>query len=304
MLDHSVYFQVLYEGPALDANEMDATELAPALMSFAELLQEANEVINGKGTKVQVNVRASFTPGSFGIDFGLVLTIYQALLGALNSDQVTAATHLLALIGLKGHLNGLLQVLLRIGGRPIEKIEVVDDRTARITITRADTIEFDSRILPMLKSPKLRKAVDDTFVRPLRREGVTSISTKCDGDEFRVGKDQIRALAMPVTEDEPLSQSESEAYLQVVSLSFQEDRKWRFTRGQEEGAFYATIQDDEFLAHVARSESAFAKNDILRVLLRTTNVLSDKGLKSEYIIVKVLDHFTGARQLRLSLVDP
>jgi hypothetical protein len=104
-------FQVVYGGPALEANEMDVRDLAPALVAVADLLEEANLIINGGGTKISVNVHGSFRSGSFGIDFKLIQDIFQNVMGFFNSEGVTGASNLLSLLGLKDVGKGLIGLL-------------------------------------------------------------------------------------------------------------------------------------------------------------------------------------------------
>ncbi|MBE6440990.1 MAG: hypothetical protein E7022_01495 [Desulfovibrio desulfuricans] len=57
---------IAYDGPALDTHEMDVRELAPALLAFSDMFEEANAVLNGDRAKISLNVKGSFKTGSLG----------------------------------------------------------------------------------------------------------------------------------------------------------------------------------------------------------------------------------------------
>ncbi len=88
-------FQITYDGRALDNHEMDVRELAPALVAVADVLEEANALLNGGSTKISVNVRGSFKNGSFGIEFALYQDIIQQVMGWLSSQGTTCAVNLI-----------------------------------------------------------------------------------------------------------------------------------------------------------------------------------------------------------------
>jgi hypothetical protein len=85
--------------------------------------------------------------------------------------------------------------------------------------------------------------------------------------------------------------------LQVVSLSFKEDNKWRVTDGGD--TFTVSIEDIEFLNKIAKSEIAFSKNDYLTCKVRVIQMKTPKGLKIERSIVEMLKHTPAAQQLKL-----
>ena len=88
-----------------------------------------------------------------------------------------------------------------------------------------------------------------------------------------------------------------EMNLQIISLSFKEENKWRFTDGLE--PFTASIEHVDFLNKIANNEISFSKNDYLKCMVREKQSQTAKGLKLERTIVEVIKHTPSARQLKL-----
>ncbi len=296
-------FQIVYSGPSLENNEMDIRELAPALIAVADLLEESNLIINGGGTKINVNVHGSFKSGSFGIDLTVVQDIYQSIMDFFNSQGITAASNLLALIGLKEVGQGLLGLIKWLKNRKIKKVDKIAEDRVSIHITSDEKIEVDPRVLDLYKSQRVRDALSKVISEPLSREGINEFRSVAEGtnESVIVTKEEKEYFELPLIGDELLGENITEAFLQVVSLSFKEDNKWRFSRG--ESVFYAIIKDEEFLAKIDHNEVRFSKDDILHVRLQAKDYLSIKGIRTEYIIVKVIEHRSAAIQLPLPIED-
>jgi hypothetical protein len=64
------HFSLIFRGPAVDNGEIDVQDFAPALLAVGDLLQAANEVINGDQAKVAVKVRST-TTACFEVDLSL-----------------------------------------------------------------------------------------------------------------------------------------------------------------------------------------------------------------------------------------
>jgi hypothetical protein len=86
--------------------------------------------------------------------------------------------------------------------------------------------------------------------------------------------------------------------LRPVKVAFTEGNKWRFSDG--ETTFYAAIEDVQFVARVDLGTERFAKNDMLRVRLRTRQTRGTDGdLHTERTVLQVLEHISGGVQLDL-----
>jgi hypothetical protein len=179
----------------------------------------------------------------------------------------------------------------------------LDNERVRIHITHEETIDIGPRILDLYKSPRVRSSLEKVIAEPLTRSGIEEFRTNfSDTDEqVIVRKDEKEYFEMPLLGDEILGENITDAYLQVISLSFKEDNKWRFSRG--ETVFYALIEDASFLDRIDKNEVRFSKDDILKVKLYTKDFLTGTGFKTEYKVLEVLEHRSAARQLRLQMED-
>ena len=136
------------------------------------------------------------------------------------------------------------------------------------------------------------------MVASLEKEGIESISARQPGgEELVLEKSDIPSFDVPENEEEEIEDETRKMTLQIISLSFKEDNKWRLTDGAE--PFTADIEDVDFLNKIANDEISFGKNDYLICEVRERQSMTSKGLKKERTVMKVIEHKPAARQLRL-----
>ena len=305
-MSKSAFFNIVYDGPALQNNEMDIKELAPALLAISEAINEANSIFNKGMAEVSVSVKGSFKTGCFGIDLHVTQDLAKSLLSLFNSDAVTGGINLITLIGFGSYTAktatvSLLDALRWLRNRKITRI-TTEGGMARIHVDE-EFIEVEKEIIELLRSYKLRKAIESAIVTPLTLPGIESFASapelQRDGGEkaIIITKEEINCFIAPEPDDEEISDTTYEINLHLLSVAFQEKNKWRFSDGSS--TFFAEIMDEDFAGKVQNNTVAFAKNDILRVLLRAKQTLTAAGIRTDYAVVKVLDHRHSARQLSL-----
>lgn len=301
----STFFHVVYDGPALDSNEMDVRDLAPALLALGSAIEGANRVLNQGRAQVAVKVKGSFKTGCFGIDLAVVQGLSQSLVNFMNSDGVVAGATLLGYLGFvgvtgAGAAKGLVQLLKWLGARRLESVDL-RGTVAVVRTEDGDRVEVAKEVVSLLQDYDIRKGLEAAIKAPLQSGGVTSVAFAAGGlnSADRIEAQDAEAFTVPEPEDEVLPDSTIEAVLRLISISFQERNKWRVSDGTN--TFYADVLDEEFLAMVGRNEVAFAKDDRIRALVRTRQTIRGDGLKAEYFIDKVLEHVSASRQLKLPL---
>lgn len=297
-------FHVLYDGPALASHEMNVHDLAPALLAFGELIEQANETLNGgKRAKVTLNVKASFKTGCFGIELDVAQTLLAQVGALFSSAQAVTAKDLLLWLGLVwdngdkvlAYGGGLLWLLKKLKGRPLRKVTVLHDGKVRVVIDD-EAYEVESEVIDLYRNAKLRKAFAEVM-KPLERPGIDefAVTDRPQSERFiRISKEEAEYFAPPDSIIEELPSTVVETNLQLVSISFRQENKWRFSEGDY--PFHAQILDDEFLRRVRENET-FSSGDRLKVLMRRTQRVVDGNIKIDHEILKVLEHEKGGVQL-------
>jgi len=91
--------QLRFDGPEVQAHEMDVTLLGPALFALGELCAASNQILNGPETKIQVKVRADVKANCVTIDLHLVQTVWQQVSDLIENRNVATAQDILIWIG-------------------------------------------------------------------------------------------------------------------------------------------------------------------------------------------------------------
>lgn len=297
------HFHLTYDGPALATHEMSARDLAPALIAVSDLLEQANLTLNGERARVAVTVKASFRTGCFGIDFGVAQDVGR-FLRMFTGEEAVGAVNLLTILGFTGAAGvSLLGLLKRLRGRPIQEIQPLKNGNFRV-IVESDSVDVEEAVINLLRNYQLRRALEDV-VKPLQRDGIETVAVQesLDAEPLVISKPEAAWFAAPPPQDELLEENESILLLQLVSISFKEDNKWRFSDGST--TFYAAMLDDRFQRRVDADEVRFAKNDILKVRLRRSQYLDTAGnMRTEAHVTEVMEHRPAGHQLKLPISPP
>lgn len=295
-------FRIIYDGPALENHEMDIRDLAPALIALSDVFEEAAKTLYGKKATVSVKVNASFKAGSFGIDLlaSSPSWIKQAV-EFLSGDNVSATLNLITLLGLskvagKQTSKGLLDLIKWIGPRKVKSIHKLPNRNVKIFIDDEEEV-FEEEVVELYKNYKLREALQDVIAKPLEREGIDSFAATADeGKTFiTVTRSESEYFYVERPVDSILSESVAEKALQVISISFSEGNKWRFSDGS--ASFLAEITDENFLHDIDTMRLNFSKGDMLLTDLKVTQYMSGDSIKTSYEVTKVKKQINPQRQI-------
>ncbi len=264
--------QIRFQGPALDAGSMDVRELAPALLALGELLQSASKAAYGEKSLVSVSVKAT-EKGSFSVDLEVAQSIYEATKSFLQGEDYATAKELCELL-FGGGVAGvsLIKVIKWLRGRKPTNLTRISNGNIKIEVS-GESVEVKPQIVQIFNDIGVQRALPNV-ISPVRADGIDRLSIMRGNTEVEfVTKGDIVYFDPEVYEEidsPPESESERTAAFEVVTLSFRERYKWRFTDG--DAVFTADIEDESFFERVQSGKVVFGKGDILRVKLKTKTV--------------------------------
>ncbi len=297
MAEEETHFSIVYDGEALADGTIDAKELAPALLAFAELVDEASRLVPEQKDGITLKVRAGFEKGSFEVHLEIA-KLYQQFVSLFSGQDATAFANMFQILGIAGvvGLLGVFQLIRQAKGRKPTSVTIEHTERVKVTFEGDPPIEIDKRVWLLFNNSRARKAIEQV-IRPLRKQGITDFKIRHrNKDTFEAKQDEVSYFDAP-TEHEGETISTSDTRLMIVAPSFQEGNKWRVTDGSRN--MFVSIQDPGFVQAVQQGSEAFRKGDFLHVTLETRQWVEGADLKAEHGIVKVHRHESGPTQQKL-----
>ena len=292
---NEISFRIKYDGEALAHHSMDVKDLAPSLFSFADFLEEIYQTVYGFDKKLGVKFKAN-KEGSLGVDLQVVADFIENITTFFNSSKISALLNLLEIAGIVGgSAAGLIQVIKKLRGKPVTNIVQREDGV-EIEIESGEKIFVKKEIPHLLKSVSIRQKLFD-FIKPLSQKGYEEIKFENNNDlkSEKILSEEWHYFEVPDIAEEELLDDTRKAVFSISSLSFKEYNKWRLSDGSN--IYPVKILDEEFLGRVSSNLATFSKDDVLIVMLRTRQLKTKSGLKTEYEILEVLDHQSSRPQL-------
>jgi hypothetical protein len=155
-------------------------------------------------------------------------------------------------------------------------------------------------LLRLYQDVATRNALQKLIEEPLSKPGISSFTVKKDAQIVTsVSQEEAVYFAKPRLPDEILVEEVRRSAFSIISLAFKEENKWRLYDGNTQ--ISAAIEDEDFLQRVETNQVSFSKGDILICDVRVVQRRTIEGLKTDYVVERVVQHIAGARQLPLPL---
>ena len=265
-------FTISFHGDAVKDGEIEAQDLAVALISISELVQITNSKAHGKQAQVSIKITET-KKGSFQTLLQIILENNATLLGVIYGVKF-----------LKDALAEFINLAKWLRGRKIDKTEFKD---GQIHIHIGDNNTIITPIArDLLEDSNARKAIKQ-LAGILKENKTNKIKLKLNEDDKPLEIDVSEAPYFDLSDGEEDSFDEvRETILQIENLSFKPKNKWKVNDGHS--SFSVIIKDEDFLRKIENREISFLKGDILTCHIRERQFMEGKKLKKECSIIKVL----------------
>lgn len=304
--------RIAYNGPALESGEMDVKSLAPALIAFADLVDNVNRVLGGK-SKIRVYLNGdSINKGSFDITYLLDENLLQQAKLFVGLAEENGLADLMTILGwgktaaeYGAVIYGIFTLVKKIRGRKLSGIRHAEDKTAEISLADGDKIVTSENTLKVFLDVNCRINLEKV-IEPVKQDGIESFELRNpehtnDKKPLEIiTKNETPDFAAPPaadTADEEPKQTEERELLVKISLISFEQGKWKLTDGNN--MFWARIDDEEFCKKVENGDLSFTSGDMLRVRYYTSQEIRAGNLHTDYIVSKVLELKKRPEQIKL-----
>ena len=302
----STELSITYDGELVRTGLMDVQELAPALLASSTLIQKANALLNGDTTSVSLKVRSDFRRGSFIVDFVVDQSLLeQAKNFLLQHPNIKEAKEVLDVIFFYAGLPisaaaGLFKLIKFLGARKPDSVSIGDNNRNLNIVLGDQNILVNHSAYDLYEDQQARRAAS-ILVEPLNREGIDRLEIRRGDEVETITKEEAEAFYFSELEGDKILENVSEAWLSIISLSFNHDHKWRFSTGGSN--LTAAIEDEQFWRRVHTHQEIFEEGDQLLVDLRTSTFRDPTTgrLQTRYAIERVIQHQHMPKQSGLDL---
>ena len=312
-------FRVAYDGEALAGHTMNVRDLAPALMGLGDAFVEANKILHGERTAVEVHVTTKIEENCFDIGVD-VLQYWGAIKEFLKHSDTSAAKELVDWLILNkeigtGTVAGLLFLYYKIRGRrPTNVVSFKDENgnaLRRLQFNGMPDIIVDENTYHLYSSEKLRRHLG-RFLQPLRqKDGIDSFTAYEEGDAssgISMNKGEAREIdfslpELATIEDMDEGKEPIEAMLRAYSPVYDTKvSRWRFWYGDKH--HYMDVSESN-IGDIVHKYGGVLVDDMFRVMLQieVEEQEGKKGDKVSYKVLDVLEFYPAYRQTEISTDD-
>lgn len=252
-------FQISYDTEKTADHTIDAEKLGEAIISMSQALKNANKVINGDESSLELEVKAH-SEGSFVVEFVTYLS-----LAGVNPLSI------LGFMGVTGTAVTVLGALKQLKSRKIIFVEPSDEGVSIVKLDDETELNLPSAVADLIASKKFRDNIDTIVKSPI--EGLPDakflVKDEKGDDVFTVTEEEssdYKTIAQSVIEEISEETERKEVYF--TKVNFEGTTGWQ-VRLPDDSLVAVTMKDDIFVERVNKKNQKFSKTALFSVDLKT-----------------------------------
>ena len=305
----SIDIEFIYklDGENIDKTGVNIRDLAPILLSLADLIEEGNKTVYPNGSDIAVNVKP-FGKGSFVVDISVFSKIWEGLTNLINQHTIQDIKTLLEWLGLLGGGGvGVITLIKFLKGKPKEVKKINANEITYIN-EKGNSLTVNVNVDKLYNNGSIHNYIKQSIVDPFENKEIDKIETflklKESETKMKIDKADIPAIKEGLVEGATTSHSDDETdnqpivmYLHPKKIDLEGDgRSWRFRKaGAGNEIVHATIKDEVFL----KKQISLSKDDLLKVKYLTKQRIVNGRISSTNEIIEILEYTPGMKQDKL-----
>jgi hypothetical protein len=264
-------FSLYFDTDETTNHTMGASELGAALIGIDKTIEEANKLINGDDSFVQINVSAP-EPGSIGVPIAVT-----ALAGGID------IVSLLGFSGATGLVGGtVIEVISFLKSRKIESVVRNDNGKSTITVKSGkveESYEVDTNIEKVVTNNAPVQSLTNPKILIKDFEG-KKVLTEISTEEISSFKKLPRTTLIDRDDDT------KKVHVRFIKIDFEKESGWVVDYLGDR--LTVKIKDNTFMNKNKNNEQGFKSGDLFEVELNTIiTIHPDKPQSIRYLITKV-----------------
>ncbi|CAH5162323.1 hypothetical protein ACR90R_23820 [Klebsiella pneumoniae] len=284
-MEKTTSFKVFYDADDKELAEhaIDAEVLGKSILSMANLISKADDLLNEGNKSVKVLVTSPAEKGSLGIAYTVVQLLPQAV-------DVLQTIGIVGAVGAAAHASAL-SLIRQLGSKKVISITRRQGSDKAVLELEDGEIECPAAVATLVTEPVIRDALISVVQTPLEGKDSPVFKIVDDNDQIVLKlEDEQTEEIKPLPRGTLLTKTveTKEVNVKFTQVNFHNEKGWRMDYNNEEPSVLLT--DYEFLAKVRQAEGTITSEDMFSVLLETTKTVSARGRSEKYVIKKVLRH--------------
>ena len=153
----SANLEIVFEGPAVEAETIDAKLLAESLLGYSDVFTRANTILNGEGSQAAVLVQSEFKHGSFiaGLEFAQTLIAdAQRLFAHPNLIDASGLVGIIGFVWKRREIIGtVLDLLKKLQGEKPKEVTKVDGNSLNLKMGDNNNIVVNNIVYQFVSRP-------------------------------------------------------------------------------------------------------------------------------------------------------